>query len=117
MSRTLDTQFEDLNRDMKEQIHHFHSKAEGSLGLSEKLDEFGGINMAPSSNRGCVVGEKNDCDPLGEEQLPYGQPVPVNNFEETESSPLSSIPSTRSSSLRFPTPYTPWCLQDPNLHY
>ena len=39
---------------MKEQIHHFDAKVEGSLGLCEELDEIEGINMAASSSRGCA---------------------------------------------------------------
>ena len=70
INRKLDTQFEDLNRDMKERIHHCDAKVEGSLGLCKELDEIGGINMAASSSQGCVEGEKTVCDPLGEEELP-----------------------------------------------
>ena len=62
--RKLDTQFEDLNRDIKERIHHFVAKVEGSLGLCKELDEIGGIDMAASSRRGCAEGEKTVFDPL-----------------------------------------------------
>ena len=64
MNGKLYTQFEELNWDMKEQIQHFDTKVEGSLGLCEVLDEIGGINMAASSSRGCTEGEKTVCDPL-----------------------------------------------------
>ena len=66
INKKLYTKFEDLNKEMKDQIHRFDAKVEGSLEPCEpRLDEIGGASLPSSMSQGCAEREKTDCDPLG----------------------------------------------------
>ena len=57
LNRKLDINFEDLNREIKEQIHHFEAKVERSLGSCEqRSNEIRGVSLTASLSQGCVEG-------------------------------------------------------------